>query len=107
MPYRNDEEFTLRTARWAEVCNVVASTLMVLILLGACILLDRQNRQVVALRDQLEVRNGQGARGLELAEQRNEQGIRSLELLEAAVKRLDLVARQQMEPIPEPEPDMR
>jgi hypothetical protein len=103
MPYRNEEEFTLRTAHWAEVCNVVASTLMVLILLGACILLDRQNRQVIDLKDQLEVRNAQGARGLELAELRNEQGIRNLELLEAAVARLDQVARQQMEPMPEPE----
>jgi len=103
MPYRSDEEFTLRTARWAEVCNVVASTLMVLILLGACILLDQQNRQVDDLTDQLELRNAQGKRGLELAELRNEQGIRNLELLEAAVARLDQVARQQMEPMPEPE----
>jgi hypothetical protein len=99
MPYRNADEVTLQTIRWIEVCNMIASTLMVIILMGACILLDRQNRQVVELRDQLAMRNAQGARGLALADERNAQGERSLELLDAAVRHLDQVARQ-LEPSP-------
>jgi hypothetical protein len=60
---------------------------MVVMLLGACLLLDRNHRQLSLVQVQLETRNQQGA--LALLELRNAQGQEQIDLLNAAVRRLE------------------
>ena len=89
MPYRNMEDLTLRSIRWIEASNAAASVLLVLILCGACLLLDRQCRQLTALEEQLRQRNAQGEVSMRLSQERNEQGERANRLLEVAVRKLE------------------
>lgn len=85
MPERTMLQFLSRL----EVVNALASIAMVVALVAACLLLDRQYRRLGVMEQELVLRNEQGTRGLALSDERNAQGARQLELLEEAVRRLE------------------
>jgi hypothetical protein len=84
-----EERDLLKFLSAVESANLIASVLMVLTMLGACVLLDRNHRQIATLHVELQVRNAQGAQALVLLQEQSEQGRRQADLLAEALRRIE------------------
>jgi hypothetical protein len=84
-----EERDLLRFLSSVETANMIASVLMVLTMLGACVLLDRNHRQITTLHVELQMRNQQGARALVLLQEQNEHNRLQAELMADALRRME------------------
>jgi hypothetical protein len=82
-----------------ETANTVAAVLMVLCLLGACYLIDRNYRQLVSVQRELEERNQQGRAALQLLSESNGKTEEHLALLRLTMRRMEAPP-----PVPAPAP---